>query len=141
MERKRCMRLQQNPHMLTPSTVSFPQQILIDKSPDVPANLLSNLDENKLVEKANAALSKMSTQSERPPTETRIIRAKKLQNGGIVYELNSPESATWLRKEKIEFTKHYDGASIIKDKAVSILVEYVPITHNPDTLGESKKIE
>jgi len=107
----------------------------------VPANLLSNLDEHKLVEKANTALSKMSTQSERPPTETRIVGAKKLQNGGIVYELNSPESATWLRKEKTEFTKHYDGASIIKDKAVSILVEYIPITHNPDALGESKKIE
>ena len=42
------------------------RQILIDKSPNVPASHLTNLDENKLVEKANEALSKMSTQSECP---------------------------------------------------------------------------
>jgi len=72
------------------------RQILIDKSPDAPANPLSNLDEGKLVEKGNEALSKMATQNKHPPTEIRIVRAKKLQNGGIVYELINPESATWL---------------------------------------------
>jgi len=107
----------------------------------VPASHLSNLDEGKLVEKANEALSKMSTQCECPPTEIRIVGAKKLQNGGIVYELNNPESTIWLQKEKAEFTKHYGKASVMKDKSVLVLVEYVPVTHNPDTLGEGKKIK
>ena len=83
----------------------------------------------------------MATQNEHPQSEIRIVGAKKLQNGGIVYELINPESATWLHKEKAEFTKHYGEAMVMKDKSVSILVEYVPITHNLDTLGESKKIE
>ena len=83
----------------------------------------------------------MATQNECPQTEIRIVGAKKLQNGSIVYELINPESATWLCKEKAEFTKHYGEATVMKDKSVSILVEYVPITHNPDALGESKKIE
>ena len=113
----------------------------MDKSPDAPANHLSNLDEGKLVEKANEALSKMATQNECPQTEIRIVGAKKLQNGGIVYKLINPESATWLRKEKAKFTKHYGKAAVMKDKSVSILVEYIPVTHNPDALNESKKIE
>jgi len=82
----------------------------------------------------------MSTQCEHPPTEIRIVRAKKLQNSGIIYELNNPESALWLCKEKVEFTKHYSEASVLKDKSV-LVVEYVPIIHNPDALGESQKIE
>src|SRR5882724_3511167 len=76
------------------------RQILIDKSPDVPTNHLNNLDEGKLVEKANKAITKMSTPSRHPPTEIRVVGAKKLQNGGIIYELNDPESALWLCKEK-----------------------------------------
>jgi len=37
------------------------RQILIDKSLDAPANLLDNIDERSLVEKANEAVSKMTT--------------------------------------------------------------------------------
>ena len=115
------------------------RQILIDKSPDAPAKHLSYLDEGKLVEKANEAMTKMSTQSRHPPTEIRIIGAKKLQNGGIAYKLNNLESTLWLRKEKVEFMKHYRKALVIKDKSVSVIVEYIPVAHNPDALGESKK--
>jgi len=60
------------------------RQILIVKSPDALTNHLSNLNKGKLVEKANEAVSKMSTQCEHPPTEIRIVRAKKLQNSDIV---------------------------------------------------------
>jgi len=107
----------------------------------MPANHLSNLNKGKLVEKANEAVSKMSTQCKHPLTEIRIVGAKKLQNGSIVYKLNNPESALWLHKEKAEFMKHYGKASVMEDKSVSVIVEYIPVTHNPDTLGESKKIE
>jgi len=107
----------------------------------VPTNSPINLDEGKLVEKANEAVTKMSSKSGRPTTDIRVVGAKKLQNGGIVYELNSPESAQWLRKDKAEFTKHFGESLIIKDKSVSIIVEYVPIAHNPDALRESRKIE
>jgi len=107
----------------------------------VPTNSPINLDEGKLVEKANEAVTKMSSKSGRPTTDIRVVGAKKLQNSGIIYELNNPESAQWLCKEKAEFMKHYGKSSIIKDKSVLIIVEYIPIAHNPDTLGESRKIE
>jgi len=116
------------------------RQILIDKSPDVPANFLSNLDENKLVEKANTALSKMSTRASAPQWKPESSGPKNYRTRHRI-RTQQPRVRHMARKEKTEFTKHYDRASIIKDKAVSILIEYIPITHNPDSLGESKKIE
>jgi len=107
----------------------------------MPTNSLNNLDEGKLVEKANEAVTKMSTKSECPPTDIRVVGAKKLQNGSIIYELNNPESSQWLCKEKAEFMKHYGESSIIKDKSVLVIVEYIPVTNNPDALGESRKIK
>ena len=71
----------------------------------------------------------------------KVISAKKLQNGGVIYELNNPEATQWLCKKKTDFTKHFGDTSVIKDKSVSIIGEYVPITHNPDALGENSKIE
>ena len=69
----------------------------------------------------------MSSKSGCPTTDIRVVGAKKLQNGSIVYELNNLESAQWVRKEKAEFAKHYGETVIIKDKSVSIIVEYVPL--------------
>ena len=52
------------------------RQILIDKSPDAPANPPNNLDKGKLVEKANEVVTKMSSKSGRPTTDIRVVRAK-----------------------------------------------------------------
>ena len=71
----------------------------------------------------------------------KVISAKKLQNGGDIYELNNPEAAQWLHKKKTNFTKHFGDTSVIKSKSFSIIGEYAPVTHNPDALGENSKIE
>jgi len=41
----------------------------------------------------------------------------------------------------MDLTKHFSDTSVIKDKSVSIIGEYDPVTHNPDALGENSKIE
>jgi len=83
----------------------------------------------------------MTTHDGRPTTGVKVIGAKKLQNGRVVYKFNNPEAAQWLRKKKADFTKHFGNTSVIKDKSVSIIGKYVPVTHNPDALGENSKIE
>ena len=75
------------------------------------------------------------------PNRGKIIRAKKLQNSRVIYELNNPEATIWLCQEKFEFTKHFGKSLVIKDKTVSVIAEYVPIAHNPDALGENRKIK
>ena len=114
------------------------RQVLVAKTPDATANHLDNLDEGKLVEKVNEAITKMTRQADQHPNEVKVIRAKKLQNGGVVYKLNNLEAALWLCQEKVNFTKHFGESSVIKDRMILVISEYVPITHNPDALGRGK---
>ena len=59
----------------------------------------------------------------------------------MVYELNSPETTTWLRKEKDTFMVNFGRTSMVKVKSVAMLIEYVPISHSPDALAENRRIE
>ena len=81
----------------------------------------------------------MPPQPSRGTDEPRAVGAKRLQNGGIINELNIPETANWLRKEKV-FTDGFRGMVIMRDKAVPIIVEYVPVSHSPDMLTENRKL-
>ena len=81
----------------------------------------------------------MPPQPSRGTDEPRAVGAKRLQNGGIINELNIPETANWLRKEKV-FTDGFRGMAIMRDKAVPIIVEYVPVSHSPDMLTENRKL-
>jgi len=102
---------------------------------------LDTLNKRELVTKANEALEKMVGQIGQGPSKPAAVGAKRLQNGGVVYKLDSPETAAWICKEKVAFTNHFSAASVVKDKAVSVLIEYVPVAHNPDTLAENRNIE
>jgi len=75
-----------------------------------------------------------------PPNPT-VIRAKCLQNRGIVYELSSLQVTCWVSKEKAAFMAGFDRTLVIKDRAVSMIVEYMPVTHSPDALAENRIIE
>ena len=117
------------------------RQVLVDKTPDATDNHLDSLNEETLAEKVNKAITKMMRQMGQHPNEVKVIGAKKLQNSGVVYKLNNPEAASWLCQAKANFTKHFGGALVIKDKTVSVIAEYVPIAHNTDALGENRIIE
>ena len=80
------------------------RQVLIDKDPAAESNQLAGLNECELVAKANEAITHMVTKLPQGPPEPRAVGTKKLNNGGIVYELDKSESASWIRKEKDAFT-------------------------------------
>jgi len=58
-----------------------------------------------------------------------------------VYELSSLEVAKWVSKEKVAFAEGFSGTSVIKYRAVSMIVEYILVTHSPDPLTENRKIK
>jgi len=113
----------------------------VDKAPGATANHLDGLNKGGLVEKAKEAVAKMARQGRWHTTEVKVVGAKRLQNGGVVYKLNSQEASLWLGEDKVDFTKHFSESLVIKDKVVSVIVEHIPIAHNPDALGEHRKIE
>jgi len=48
--------------------------------------------------------------------------------------------AVWLRRERDSFMARFSGTSIVRDKAIPVIVEYVPTSHNTDALAENNKI-
>src|SRR5882724_12064376 len=83
----------------------------------------------------------MSAQLHQGPAEPRAVGAKKLNNGGVMYELNEPETSSWVRKEKVAFMASFSGSAIMRDRAISVLVEFVPVAHSLDALAEDRRIE
>jgi len=44
-------------------------------------------------------------------------------------------------KEKVTFSEELGGTSMVKDRAITIIIEYVLISHTPDALAENRKIK
>jgi len=84
---------------------------------------------------------KMTMCSAHSLSEHKAIGAKKLHNGGVVLELSSPEVEKWLRKEKAIFAEEFRDTSVVKDREITIITEYIPISHSPDMLAENRRIE
>jgi len=109
--------------------------------PEVASNQLDRLNERKLVAKANETIRCMSAQLQQGPVEPRAVGAKRLHNGGVVYELDKPETARWVRREKAIFTAGFGRTAVVKERAISVIVKFVPIAHSPDALAENRRIE
>ena len=91
--------------------------------------------------KANKALTMMVSQVTGGPSEPKAVSVKKLCNRGVVFELNSVETAWWLKMEKTAFKNSFGGTSVVRECTISVIVEYIPMAHNPDTLAENSRIE
>ena len=70
-----------------------------------------------------------------------FIGARKLANGGIVFHLESTEAARWIQQNKEAFIRKFSVEAVVKEHTFSVLVEYVPIRHAPEAMGENRKIE
>jgi hypothetical protein len=56
-----------------------------------------------------------------------------LAKGDILFDMNSPESADWIRKEgvRMEFMQGFGAMSEVKDREYACIVENVPIGFHP----------
>jgi len=58
-----------------------------------------------------------------------------------VYELDNLETASWVRKEKATFMARFGRLAVMRDRAISVLFEFVPVAHSLDVLTEDRRIE
>ena len=119
------------------------RQVLVDKDPLVTTNHLETLSEHELVAKANEAIAKMTEASDLDQRikDVRAVGEKKLNNGGIVFKLDSDKVVQWVGKEKAVFSASLRGTSMVRDRAVLVIVECIPVLHNPDALTENRRIK
>jgi hypothetical protein len=118
-------------------------QILIDRSLIVSTNNLEKLSEKELVVKANWALTEaVKVLGERAePERVVFVGAQRVRSGAIVFHLNTVAAAEWIRMPRRmgTFLEKMGGTSIFKPRSFSVVVEFVPVSFNPDlgnALGE-----
>ncbi len=101
---------------------------------------LSNED---LVKKANVALQLMGLAGSDRPTGMSFRAAKQQRNGGILYELNSAVSATWLMSTDVKpvFLEKFDPGASAKGATFPHKVRFVPVAFKIEDFDERRKIE
>ncbi|TDL15063.1 hypothetical protein BD410DRAFT_845503 [Rickenella mellea] len=76
-------------------------QVLVDVAPGAVTNGLQSLDKATLVSKANTALDLMGMLAEDKPSNSSFLAARRLKNGGVVYDMSSPAAAAWLKSKDV----------------------------------------
>jgi len=117
------------------------RQVIIEKAPEATTNGMADLTEKELVTKANLAIEMMD--SDDIPEGAIFVGVTKLRRGAALFQLNTKEAADWLcREDNVKaFLEQLGGTSILKMQHLNTVVEFVPITFNPDTPDALRDIE
>ena len=114
-------------------------QILINKDPSADAIPFNELTEQELVTKANEAVENMGVLE--GGGELRFVGVKKLANRGIVFDLDTQEEVGVIQSHREGFLCKFSMSAVVEEWAVSVIVEYIPVSHVLDALAEQARIE
>src|ERR1700677_4198051 len=72
-----------------------------------------------------------------------FIGASKPRNRGILYQINTAVTATWLKNKEVEavFFQKMGGTSILKACQIYVVVEFIPTTFDVDSGGALQDVE
>ena len=113
------------------------RQVLIDASaPNQPLHQAAN--NPQLVSLANDMLRGMDD----PPTH-RFVGARRLNNGGLLLEMDSKEAAVWIGgpHNKATFLSRFMPDAAFKSHMYSLVVQFVPLNFRLDDEGELHALE
>lgn len=104
---------------------------------------INDLDKEVLVEKANKALDLLRGTSTDIPSKAKFLSARKAKTGSILYEVNSEETAAWIRtpEGRRSFTAHFGPDVSLATKPFPVIAEYVPVRTTIDDPETSRVIE
>ena len=92
---------------------------------------MSELMEKQLVEKANIALGLMAEGEESRPEVVKFVGASKERGlGGVMYEMNTTEAATWLKEKTTmsDFLNNMGSTMDFKDQMYDVVVNWIPVS-------------
>lgn len=95
------------------------------------------------VQKATVALDLMRADNHPPPEGMRFLTAKCLPHGGLLYEVNTKEGASWLQKpENMRFfTDKFGPDAVIRAKYYACLVRNAPTYLRPENEQTLRELE
>ena len=92
---------------------------------------LSEMSEKQLVEKANLALGPMEAGEENRPEVIKFVGVSIERGlGGMVFELNSTQSAGWLKEKETmaNFLSNMGSTTDFKDQTYEVVMDWVLVT-------------
>jgi hypothetical protein len=95
-------------------------QILVDRADNAVADSLSTLSELELKEKANLALTIMEAKME----GAAFVGARKLPNGGVVFDCRDEKTAMWLKSGEVmaQFIAALGGTCVYRPRRTELMV-------------------
>ncbi|KAJ7143836.1 hypothetical protein C8R44DRAFT_601619 [Mycena epipterygia] len=77
------------------------------------------------------------------PAPTSFVGARKLRSGAIVLHLNTVQAAQWMRipRRIAAFLAGMGGTSIYRPRSYSVVVEFVPVSFDPELSRAFESIE
>ena len=104
---------------------------------------LADLSKKELISKANTTLDIMESAALGSPEGIRFVGVDVLRSGTVAYHLNNLEAARRIQKEENAkiFMSHFGGASLAKPMLIHTLVEFVPLTFDPNLLLAVEGVE
>ena len=115
------------------------RQLLVDTL--TPGQKLHQSASNtQLVSKANEALRAASAEC---PSSHRFVGVRRLNNGGLLLEMDSEEAASWLSHptNRADFLGRFAPDAALKSRTYSLVVQFVPLQFRPDSERELRDIE
>ena len=72
-----------------------------------------------------------------------FVGVRKLRNGGVIYEMGSPDAVQWLKSgtNMTGFLQAFGATLVIKQRAYSTVVKYIPPTFKPEDHSQLEGIE
>ena len=113
------------------------RQVLVNAA-ELGTQILGDLDNPGLAKKANEALCTIDTEA----THT-VVSARRLNNGGVLFELNSEEAAAWINEaqHQIQFTAVLAPNVRIKTRVFPLVIQFIPLHFGPDRDNELRNIK
>jgi hypothetical protein len=122
------------------------RRVLIDGLEGV-QSATGDLNPKEIVEKANIALEAARVRTDGNGTELEkkplAVAAKRLENGGVVIEMASEETAEWVRLEDVRstFEESFRGSAKIKDQLFQVVASFLPVTIQDELELAAPRIE
>ncbi|QRV84549.1 hypothetical protein RhiJN_12565 [Ceratobasidium sp. AG-Ba] len=120
------------------------RQILLDSEATEGMEALGQLPESALVLKAQIAIEQLSEAMKGTmPEGARFRSANILQNGGVVYEMNSREAAEWIKRPDIcaAFADNFGSLVRYRERSFPVVVECVPVSFDTASKHSIGKLE
>ncbi|TFY52367.1 hypothetical protein EVJ58_g10059 [Rhodofomes roseus] len=119
------------------------RQVLIDIKKNENEDPRTQLTDREYLAKAMLTLDMMRTDGFAPPEGMKFVTVKRLRNGGLLYELNAKEGASWLqRRENMKpFTDKFGLESAIRARHYPCLLRGVPTYFDPGNEDRLRELE